>query len=110
MSYYTFANLQYPDGGAIDPSEFSEGLVILLNEHGLHRDVGKGLIDLFTQGEAFFTFYGGCAALETFLLWVSKQRPEVPFGVQGRGEDLRDVWVREFLGGSVTYEQGPFTE
>ncbi len=110
MSYYTFANLQYLDGGAINPSEFDEGLAAMLVDRGLHRHVGDGLKDLFMRGEAFFTFYGGSAALETLLQWVSMQRPDVAFGVQGRGEELRDVWVREFLGGNVTFEQGPFTE
>jgi hypothetical protein len=113
MSYYTSAHLQYPEhpeGGAIDPSEFKEDLLKMLDEHGLHYHVGDGLIDLFKQGEADFTFYGGCQTLETLLLWVSNQRPNIAFGVQGRGEALRDVWVREISGGQVMYAQGTFFE
>ena len=69
-----------------------------------------GILLTYTQGEADFTFYGGCQTLENLLLWVSKQRPTVSFGVQGRGEALRDVWVREIMGGQVVYAQGTFSE
>jgi len=113
MSYYTFAHLQYLDDaedGAIDPSEFKEGLLKLLDEHRLHHDVSKGLSDLFTKREAYFTFYGGCETLEPLLLWISNQRPTIAFGIQGRGEALRDVWVREISGGQVLYAQGTFFE
>ena len=110
MSYYTFAHLQYLEEAHIDPSEFKEDLLKMLDERRLHHDVGKGLIDLFTKQEAYFTFYGGCHVLETLLLWVSQQRPAVAFGVQGRGEELRDLWVRELSNGKIDYKQGPFTE
>lgn len=110
MSYYTYARLQYSDGGTIDPAEFHDDLLALLAEHKLHRDVGKDLANLFSKGEATFTFYGGCYTVQPLLAWVSKQRPDVAFGVQGRGEELRDVWVREFLSGQVAFQEGPFNE
>ena len=112
MSYNTAAYLQYLDHweDTIDPSEFKEDLLKMLDEHRLHDDVGEDLIDLFSKGKANFTFYGACQTLENLLLWVSKQRPTVRFGVQGRGEALRDVWVREIVGGQVVYGQGTFFE
>jgi hypothetical protein len=110
MSYYTFAHLQYQEDESIDPSEFGEDLLKMLDEYRLHHDVSKGLIDLFTKNEAYFTFYGGALTLEMLLLWISRQRPAIAFGVQGRGEALRDVWVREFSDGKVVYRQGPFIE
>ena len=112
MSYYTFAHLHYTQDpqDVIDPSEFKEELLKMLDEHGLHHDVGQNVIDLFTKREAYFTFYGGCETLENLLVWVSNQRPTIAFGVQGRGEELRDVWVREILGGKVVYSQGTFFE
>ncbi len=110
MSYYTFANLQYLDGETIDLSELNGDLLKLLDENGLHHDVSKDMANLFSKGEAFFNLYGGSAILEHLLRWVSAQRPFVVFGVQGRGEELRDVWVREFQGGAVQFEQGPFVD
>ena len=110
MSYYTFANLHYPEGGKIDPAEFQDDLCAFLEERKLHKFVGEGLTNLFSKGEAYFTFYAGCYTLEPLLRWVSSLRPDVPFGVQGRGEDVRDVWVREFSEGQITFSEGPFNE
>jgi hypothetical protein len=50
MSYNTTAYLQYLHHreGAIDPSEFKEDLLKMLDERRLHDDVGGDLIDLYS--------------------------------------------------------------
>ena len=110
MSYYTFASFQYLDDSKIDLSELHAGLLKLLDENGLHRDVADGISELVDNGEASFTFYGGCATLEVIFSWLAMQRPNTSFGIRGTGEDLRDIWVREFSGGDVQFAQGPFSE
>jgi hypothetical protein len=106
MSYYSWVHLHYVDSSEIDPSELVEPLAKHLDAVGISRDVCADVADLFTKGEATFKLYGGM--IVEILGWVSAQRPAIPFGVQGRGEELRDVWVREFAEGQVSYSQGPF--
>jgi hypothetical protein len=98
--------LHYLDSSEIDPSELTESLAKHLDAVGVSRDVCADVSDLFTKGEATFRLYGG--TIVAILKWVSAQRPGIPFGVQGRGEELRDVWVREYAEGQVRYSQGPF--
>ena len=106
MSYYTWVNLQYSEFAEIQISELTDALGKHLDASGIHRDVIKDMTQLFTKQESSFKLYGGM--IDEILVWVSAQRPEVPFGVQGRGEELRDVWVREYKGGQIAYSQGPF--
>ena len=110
MSYSTFANLQYLDGDSIPLAASDAEILRTLDDARLHHDVAKSLATLFQGQEAWFTFYGGSGTLEHLLCVVSRRWPDVAFGVQGRGEELRDVWVREFLAGEVVFGQGPFTE
>lgn len=110
MSYYTFVSFQYLDDPKIGLSELHAGLLKLLDENGLHHDVADGIAELIDNGEASFTFYSGCATLELIFHWLAMQRPGTAFGVRGTGEDLRDIWLREFSGGDVQFAQGPFSE
>lgn len=106
MSYYSWVHLHYLDSSEIDPSELAESLAKHLDAVGVSRDVCADVSDLFTNGESVFKLYGGM--IVEILEWISAQRPGTPFGVQGRGEELRDVWIREFAEGKVSYSQGPF--
>jgi hypothetical protein len=106
MSYYSWVNLQYPDFAEINISELTEGLKAHLDQSRIHHDVVADVSTLFSEKEAEFKLYGN--VIDDILVWISAQRPSIAFGVQGRGEELRDVWVREYLGGQVTYSEGPF--
>ncbi len=108
MSYYSRVNLQYRDCVEINVSELTEALKSHLDQRGIHHDVVKDVALLFSGKEALFKLYS--SMIDDVLVWISEQRPGIAFGVQGRGEELRDVWVREYLGGQVTYSQGPFED
>jgi hypothetical protein len=110
MSYINFTHLQYADLESIDLAADDAAMLALLDEMKLHHDVAIDLANLFAVQEASFNLYGGWYALQPLLAAVSARWPQIAFGVQGRGEELRDVWVAEFLGGEVTYLQGPFIE
>lgn len=110
MSYSTFAHLQTLDGDPISLAPDDAEVLRALDALGLHHDVAKGLANLFNGQEAWFTFYGGSGVLDELLIRISSRWPDVAFGVQGRGEELRDVWVREYRGGEIVFEQGPFTD
>jgi hypothetical protein len=107
MSYWNWVNLQYADFGVkIEITEIETDLKNYLSEQEIHHDVAKDVIQLFATSSGDFRLYTGM--VDNLLLWISKQRPSIQFGVQGRGEELRDIWVREYSGGEVTYSQGPF--
>jgi len=36
--------------------------------------------------------------------------PKLSFTVKGVGEETRDIWVREFMDGQISFEAGPFNE
>ena len=46
--------------------------------------------------------------VDRLMLEVSAQYPEVRFFVRGMGEEFDDVWLRQFEGGKVVFQVGPF--
>jgi len=36
--------------------------------------------------------------------------PKLSCTVKGVGEETRDIWVREFMDGQISFEAGPFNE
>jgi hypothetical protein len=47
---------------------------------------------------------------EDFMLKLTPCFPDVTFLVRGAGEELREVWLREFKNGKITLEHGPFSD
>ncbi len=48
--------------------------------------------------------------LEGLMSRISAKFPDVRFCVRGSGEEWRDVWIREFVGGRVAFSGGPFLD
>jgi hypothetical protein len=48
--------------------------------------------------------------IEGLMSRISARFPEVRFCVRGSGEEWRDLWIREFAGGRVTFRSGPFLD
>lgn len=110
MSYFNWLNLQY-----VDP--FAETIVTVDRESelkaylatiGVHPDVAKDLSQLFSTGSAEIRLH--TALIDELLNWISKEWSSIDFGIQGRGEERRDVWVREYTAGTCTFSQGPFLD
>ena len=108
VSYYNWVNLQYLEGEELDFASVEDALRAYLAKKGIHEDVLQDLAALFADGEAELKLH--TAMLDELLQRVSEEAPEVLFGVQGRGEELRDVWVREYSAGEKTFAEGPFHE
>ncbi|MFX6230357.1 hypothetical protein ABTF44_20390, partial [Acinetobacter baumannii] len=68
---------------------------------GVHPDVAKDLSQLFSTGSAEIRLH--TALIDELLNWISKEWSSIDFGIQGRGEELRDVWVREYTAGTCTF-------
>jgi hypothetical protein len=108
MSYYSSLVLHYTGNSEISIADLASNLKNHLDTRRIHHDVIEDISKLFSTGEATIKLYG--YMIDDILLWVSAQKPDAPFGVQGRGEELRDVWVREYEKGEATFSRGPFDE
>jgi hypothetical protein len=105
MSWYTRANFQYLGDEEFNFAEVSKSLEPTLNRLGLSRDVLKDLSNLINQREASFKLHW--LSLVDVAAELAKLSPSVAFGIQGRGEELRCVWVREYTDGRETFTYGP---
>jgi len=106
MSYYNWVNLQYMDDIQLNFDSLKEALMTHLDENGIHHAVLDDVAKLLADSEATFTLY--TSMIEEIFLLASRLQPDSVFGLQGRGEELRDVRVREYQSGEITYSQGPF--
>lgn len=105
MSFATYLEVQYVDG-QIDVNAIEEELTELLNEDGIHLDV---LNDLRAAFEGEETMFNVAASYLSYLVErIASLQPAVSFHARGRGEELRDVWVREFEGGEAVFSEGSF--
>jgi hypothetical protein len=105
MSWYTKLSLQYLDDEAFEIDVVRENLESVLRNLGLSQDVMKDLSDLVSKNEAAFNLHW-LSVIEV-IAELAKLSPKVSFGVQGRGEDLRCVWVREYTDGLESFAYGP---
>jgi hypothetical protein len=106
MSYYNWVNLHHLHGVELDLESLKKPLMTHLDENGIHHDVLDDVEDLLVDHEATFKLY--TPMIDQIFLLASRLQPDSAFGLQGRGEELRDVWVREYHAGEVTFSQGPF--
>lgn len=105
MSYYNSVDLHYIDN-ELDFKTLEEPLKPFFDEYRIHSDVLKDVETLLVDGKAQFKLH--TYLIDKIFLFISELQADVVFGVQGCGEELRDVWVREYRAGEVTFSQGPF--
>jgi hypothetical protein len=108
MSYYNCVYLQYFDSAEIDIGPLEEVIAAHLEQHGIFHGVFQDIATLFETGESEFKLY--TPMIDDILRLISRHSPQVEFGAQGRGEDLRDIWVREYAAGEATFSRGPFVD
>ena len=70
-------------------------------------DVLEDLIRGWNEGQ---TEFNGLVSqdIEGLMSNVSAQYPGIRFYVRGMGEEFYDVWLRQFEGGKIVFELGPF--
>jgi hypothetical protein len=105
MSWYTWANLQYLGDEEFNFAEIGKSLESTLDRSGLSTDVLKNLSNLISRREASFKLHW--LSLIDVVAELARLSPSVAFGVQGRGEELRCVWVREYRNGRESFAYGP---
>lgn len=111
MSWYTFVDFDYiysEEHGAspeFDLEHARAGIELLVAGNKYHHHVAQDICDLVTKKQATFKLIS-YAVIELFSK-LATEYPEVSFAVRGRGEDIRDVWLREYAGGKNILALGP---
>lgn len=113
MSFHTRVWVHPFDGEPINVALVRPALAAFLDESGIHHDTLKTLdaacaSALPSSEPTLFSL--DSYFLVTLFEYLAQQLPSASFAVQGLGEETRDIWVREFAGGTVQFEAGPFTE
>ena len=113
MSFHTRIWVHPFDGEPINVASVRPALAAFLDESGIHHDTLKSLDAACASALPSFEptlFFLNSYFLVTLFEYLAQQLPHASFAVQGIGEEARDIWVREFSGGTVQFEAGPFTE
>lgn len=102
MSAYMNVEISYSTDAKIDVDERSE-VRVLADQAGYSLN---DLRDLFEDGQ---TELGGYAdGLTEFMAQIAKLYPNVDFMLRCCGEELFDTALREFRGGKIVFEAGPW--
>jgi len=110
MSYWTFVDFDYVASQDIDDPEFDiertrAEIELIVNVHRYHRDVAADMCKLIIEKHADFKLVS-FAVMELFTA-LAARFPDISFAIRGRGEDIRDIWIREFADGRNTFAFGP---
>jgi len=107
MSYYTGLEVQHFENAPVSIQSLLPRIASQLDDDGISRDVLKDLEEAFTTGKATLKVHSGYVAILIDL--VHQLAPEAEFGVRASGEELRDVWIKEFRQ-DQKFQVGPFDE
>lgn len=105
MSFATFLEIQHVEN-QIDVDSIQDELKKVLAEDDIHFDVLQDLKAAFSGQETMLNV--SASYLSYLVERVASLQPAVSFHARGRGEELRDVWVREFENGEATFSRGSF--
>lgn len=114
MSYYTRVEIELErgDGRVVDVEAIVARAEAYVQEAGYHEDVLSDLRAALTgdgnHGAGFNNMRSDL--IIDLIAFLSREFPETSFFVRGTGEELHDVWLREFRGGLITFCRGPWDE
>ncbi len=111
MSSHTMVWVHPLDGEALDVASVRVLLVGYLDESGLSHDtltsLSEACASALPASSPTLFFLNSWMLIEVFGMLASFL-PHASFAVRGVGEEHRDIWVREYADGVVTFEAGPF--
>ena len=111
MSWWTHVDFAYLDSEAFgstaefDVARMRTEIEAIVSAKRLHAVVAQDICDLLAGGRAEFKL-NSYAVIELFSKLASSF-PKISFAIRGRGEDIRDIWVRTYSDGRNTFALGP---
>ena len=112
MSYYTRVHIFRDDEHDAPTEAILNTARDYVRKQGWHEDIVADLRESLEGCECDGATVNKlwCPEIEGMMLHISRTFPTVRFGARGFGEEFRDIWIREFRGGKVTFAQGPYGE
>lgn len=106
MSWWTFVDFDYlGDTLEFNLEKARPEIESIVAANRYHPSVAKLICDLLTNKTANFKLIS-YAVIELFGE-LAARFPDISFAVRGRGEDIRDIWLREYVEGKNTFAVGP---
>ncbi|OYU09250.1 MAG: hypothetical protein CFE47_02555 [Pseudomonas sp. PGPPP1] len=108
MSFHTDVWVQPLDGDLLVLDSVRSELIAYLEENALSQDVYADLVTACTEPNGYFSLDSW--SVRALFEVVARLLPKLSFAVRGVGEEMRDIWVREFTDGRISFEAGAFNE
>jgi hypothetical protein len=108
MSFHTDVWVQPLEGDLLVLDSVRSELIAYLDSNALSQDVYTDLVTACTESNAYFSLDSW--SVRALFEVVARLLPKLSFTVKGVGEETRDIWVREFMDGQISFEAGPFNE
>ncbi len=115
MSHYTRLEIEWNDDEGkepVDENKFVERVRLYVVAQNFSEDVLEELRVAFegphNNGVGFNKMYSDL--IIEMLEFLSRGFPNTRFFARGAGEELFDVWIREFKNGEVVLSHGPWNE
>jgi hypothetical protein len=105
MSWWTFSDFMYLDTQEFDVERIRPDIESMVTAGRYHLDVAKDICNLLAKKQTNFKL--NSFAVIQLLSELARQFPAISFSIRGRGEEMRDIWVREFSDGKETFAFGP---
>ncbi|KTB91385.1 hypothetical protein AO073_06085 [Pseudomonas syringae ICMP 11293] len=108
MSFHTDVWVQPLNGDLLVLDSVGSELIAYPDSNALSQDIYIDLITACTEPYAYFSLDSW--SVRALFEEVARLLPKLSFTVKGVGEEMRDIWVREFMDGKISFEAGPFNE
>lgn len=112
MSYYTRVHINRDDLETASTDGIIDAVGYYIQNVGWSEDLLADLRESLDGSDCDGALVNKlwCPEIEDMMLYISRAFPTVGFGARGFGEEFRDIWIREFRDGKVTFAHGPFDE
>lgn len=115
MSYYTRLAIEWDDSNEhqpVDEDSLVERARLYVHEQDISVDILADLRDALggcTNDGVGFNRMSSDEIID-LIRFVSRGFPNTCFFARGAGEEMLDLWIREFKNGEVTRAHGPWSE
>jgi hypothetical protein len=105
LSYYTDVELVWLEDEPANLEGLKSELEKMIAAEQYSEDLLGDLLQLLVDGEAAMNLHA--ADVTMFTARIARLFPQHSFSVRGRGEAVRDIWLRDYEDGEEVFALGP---